>query len=270
MRTFAAGRALRQDTLVLCYHSVSERWPELLAVQPRRFEAQVSWLLNRGWAATTFTEAVVSPPARKTLAITFDDGFASVFRLAGPILRRLRVPGTVFVPTEFPDSGRPLAWPHIDRWLGTPHETELAPASWAELAALADAGWEIGSHTVTHPRLGELEPDRLEVELRSSKAEIEDRLGGRCHAIAYPYGDVNERVASAAEEAGYEAGGVLLPARHGRDRLRYPRVFVSSAEGNELRRRHLSRSFRWLQSTAVWPDLEGSLRRPTRIGHARL
>lgn len=240
------------DTLVLCYHAVSDGWPDVIAVEPTRLEGQVTRLLARGWQATTFTEAVLRPPAPKTLAITFDDGFRSVVRLAAPILQRLGATATVFVPTEFPDSGRPLAWPQIDRWLGTSHERELEPASWADLAALADVGWEIGSHSVTHPFLGNLAPHRLEAELRLSREEIERRIG-RCSSIAYPYGDVNERVAQLAAESGYDAGAALLPLRHGGDPLRYPRVFVSSREGDARHRLHLRRPVRWLQSTGVWP-----------------
>jgi peptidoglycan/xylan/chitin deacetylase (PgdA/CDA1 family) len=246
---------------VLCYHAVSSGWPELIAIDPARLQAQVERLLRRGWLATTFTEAVIAPPARKTLSVTFDDAFLSTCQLAAPILGRLGVPATIFVPTAFPSSGRPLSWAHIDRWLGTPYESELEPASWEDLAALRDAGWEIGSHSASHPHLTELAPEDLDAQLRSSKAEIEHRIGERCRSIAYPYGDVDDRVAGAAKASGYEAGAAVLPVRHGHDRLRFPRVLISSSESEALQRLHQRRPVRWLQSSPIWPGVQRSLTR---------
>ena len=247
--------------LVLCYHAVSERWPEVTAIEPERLETQVRRLLRHGWKATTFTEAVLAPPAPRTLAITFDDAFRSVYRFAAPILERLGVVATMFVPAAFPESGRALDWPNIGRWIGTTHERELEPASWAELAALGAAGWEIGSHTSSHARLPDLAPGTLDEELRGSKAEIERRVGRPCRSIAFPYGDVDQRIASAAAAAGYEAGAALLPVRHEHDLMRFPRVFISRDEGDLLHRLHLRRSVRWWQSTAVWPLVQRSLTR---------
>jgi peptidoglycan/xylan/chitin deacetylase (PgdA/CDA1 family) len=258
MAPAAIGPTRGRDLLVLCYHAVSSNWPELVAIEPAKLQAQVERLLRRGWTPTTFTEAMVAPPGRKTLAVTFDDAFLSTVRLAAPVLDRLGVPATIFVPTAFPDSGRPLSWPHLDRWLNTPYEPELESASWAGLTSLREAGWEIGSHTVSHPRLTELGAADLDSELRDSKAEIERHVGERCRSIAYPYGDVDDRVARAAQACGYEAGAALLPGRHSHDRLRFPRVFIPSREPDVLHRLHLRRTVRRLQSRAIWPGAQGS------------
>ena len=88
------------DTLVLCYHGISERWPsDELAVSPATLGRQVELLLERGYRGVTFADAVRGS-AGKLMAVTFDDAFHSVLALARPILDRLGVPGTVFVPTE--------------------------------------------------------------------------------------------------------------------------------------------------------------------------
>ena len=79
------------DRLVLCYHAVSPTWPADLSVTPANFERQLQILLGRGYRPVTFTEAVQSPTASRVVAITFDDGFASVHANAWPILRRLGV-----------------------------------------------------------------------------------------------------------------------------------------------------------------------------------
>ena len=259
--------ARHRDILVLCYHAVSADWQDLIALGPSRLGAQISHLLERGWQATTFTRAVTSAPADRTLAITFDDAFRSTYRLALPVLRRLGVPATMFVPTAFPDAG-PLSFPHLDRWIGSSHEPELEPASWQELAELRAAGWEIGSHSVSHPRLTQLSNEHVRAELRDSKAEIERRLGAGCEAIAYPYGDVDQRVADAARVAGYVAGGALLPMRRCDDPLRTPRLVVSSNDGKFHHRLRLTRPVRALQGSAAWPliDSVGRISSSARSG----
>ena len=96
------------------------------------------------------------------LAVTFDDAYRSVIELAFPILSRLGLVGTVFVPTRFAGGEEPMSWPGIDQWVGGPHERELVPMSWEELGRLAEAGWEIGSPHVSHPRLTQVADDSFQ------------------------------------------------------------------------------------------------------------
>ena len=249
------------DVLVLCYHAVSERWPADLAVTPGALEQQLADLLSRGYAGATFREAMEAPPARKTVAVTFDDAYRSVAELAFPILARLGLPATVFVPTDFPVAGRPMAWPGIDGWLGGPHEEELVGLSWTELEGLADAGWEVGSHTCSHPRLTQLDGTALHGELRESRAECETRLGRPCLSLAYPYGDVDARVVAAAGEAGYRFAAGLPEGRYVRSPLAWPRVGIYQADSLGRFRRQTSPWTRRLK--AVSPGLA------TGLGSAR-
>jgi len=189
------------DVLVLCYHAVSERWPADLSITPRALEEQLELLVRRGYRGATFTDAVTSPPDGKVLAITFDDAYRSVLELGLPILERLGLPGSVFVPTDYAGSERPMSWPGIEQWCEGEFERELVPMSWEELGGLAGRGWEVGSHTCSHPHLTELDDSELDDELRGSKAVCEDRLGRRCESIAYPYGDHDLRVATHRSEA---------------------------------------------------------------------
>ncbi len=78
--------------------------------------------------------------------------------------------------------------------------------SWDEVRALANAGFDIGSHTVSHPILSRLSPDDLRTELRDSRTVIQERTGSRCTSLAYPGGrlrDVTEAVLEATADAGY-------------------------------------------------------------------
>jgi peptidoglycan/xylan/chitin deacetylase (PgdA/CDA1 family) len=247
------------DVLVLCYHGVSDRWPDDLAVRPESLRRQVAYALERGYEATTFTRAVTDAPSSRTVAVTFDDGYRSVVANGFPVLAQLCVPATLFVPTARIATETPMSWPGIDHWLETPYRDELVGASWDELAALAAAGWEIGSHSHTHPHLTELDDTALAAELEASLAAIEGRLGISCRSIAYPYGDVDERVVRAVGRAGYEAAAALPVGRFERRPrpLLWPRLMIPRGESDAAFRRHTSQTMRRLRSSGAWGGVSG-------------
>jgi peptidoglycan/xylan/chitin deacetylase (PgdA/CDA1 family) len=234
--TIRDGRA--HSILVLGYHAVSETWPAALAVTPSQLRRQLEWVLERGYRGSAFHDAVTARPEHPTLVVTFDDAYASVLELAFPILSSLDLPATVFAVTDFADQDRPLDWPGIDHWRGGRHEPELRGLGWGELAELADNGWEIGSHTCTHPRLTRVSDEELARELRESREACERALGRPCRSLAYPYGDFDARVTSAAEEAGYAAAAIEGLARP-RD-LAWPRVGVYRENSMRLFRLKIS------------------------------
>jgi peptidoglycan/xylan/chitin deacetylase (PgdA/CDA1 family) len=246
------------DTLVLCYHAVSERWPADLAVTPAQLHAQLSHLLRRGYAGATFTAAVSDPRADKTLAVTFDDAYASVLDLAFPVLERLGLPGTVYVPTAWAGSDRPMSWPGIDQWTGGPWEDELRPLSWDQIRHLAEAGWEVGSHTRTHPLLTRLDDARLAGELADSRHDCESALGRPCSSVAYPYGDVDDRVVAAALRAGYRAGAALPARAHRPQPLQWPRLAISREDSPARFRRQTRPLTRRLLASRAGPLAERS------------
>lgn len=197
------------EPLVLCYHALSPGWKASLSVTPDDFERQIAYLVKGGWRAVTFVEAATKPCPRRTVAITFDDAFASIKRYAMPILAGYGVPATVFAPTAYMNGGGQLAWLGTSHWLQTPDAPELAAMDWTDLQQLSDLGWEIASHTSTHPHLTQLDDDTLFHELETSRSVVSERLGRPCKTIAYPYGEADERVARCAERAGYVAGAIL-------------------------------------------------------------
>jgi peptidoglycan/xylan/chitin deacetylase (PgdA/CDA1 family) len=238
------------DVLVLGYHGISDRWPAVTAVTPAAFGEHMRSLAARGYRGATFRQSIAAGRRGKVVAVTFDDAHRSVFEHAWPVLRELGWPATVFVPTEHATLQTPMGWAGNEEWVGGPWEHELACMTWEELCQLADAGWEVGSHTRTHPRLTRISPEELHVELEESRAEVERRVGRLCDTVAYPYGDVDDVVAAAASAAGYRAGagapaGLEEPVRP----MRWPRVMLD--------RTHVGRRFalrtdarvRWLART---------------------
>ena len=255
------------DVLVICYHGVSARWPSSLAITPEQLEQQLRFLVRRGYRGATFEQAVLSPSAARTLAVTFDDGYRSVLTQALPVLDSLGLPGTVFVVTDFVGQDRAMSWPGIEEWVGTPHEDELVSLSWEELRLLRDAGWEVGSHTRSHPRLSRLHDSTLRRELHESRIASEERLGG-CTTLALPYGDGDDRVLAGAEAAGYAAvGGLPAP---GVPTAGWPRVGVYPPDSLPRFRVKVARPVRRVREGRLLRPLEALLRgRPQTAGHER-
>jgi peptidoglycan/xylan/chitin deacetylase (PgdA/CDA1 family) len=243
------------EVMVLCYHAVSPTWEASLSVTPERLERQLTRLVIGGWRGVTFREAVLGRVDGPALVVSFDDAFASVHRLAFPVLASLGLAGTVFAPSAFMPTGAPLSWPGVDHWLSGPHADEMTAMTWTQLGELQDAGWEIGSHTVTHPHLTALDDRGLEAELSESREAITRALG-RCETIAYPYGDVDARVAAAAQRCGYTAGAALARALTVRGPYLWPRIGIYHLDSAWRFALKTSRGLRRARATRWWPTEE--------------
>ena len=248
------------DVLALGYHGISASWPAETTVTPERLEAQLTHLVAQGYRGATFSDALTAPPAARTVAVTFDDAHRSVLELALPIMSRLRLVGTVFVPTAYADGGL-MSWPGIAQWMGGPHEPELRCMTWDELRSLAELGWEIGSHTRSHPHLTDLDGPALAAELRESREECEDALGRPCRSLAYPYSDFDDRVVRAALETGYHFAATIPRAVQPPLPLRWPRIGVYSHNSDRRFRLRVSQRLRVARGSSAWRALNGARHR---------
>jgi peptidoglycan/xylan/chitin deacetylase (PgdA/CDA1 family) len=224
------------DLIILCYHAVSDTWPSVGAIETRQLNRQIGSLLRRGYRPLTLSAALAADPGERRLAVTFDDAFQSVIERGLPVLERLGVPATLFVPTDFANEAAPMTWSTLSRWVGTSHEDELRCMSWDGVRSLAVLGWEIGSHTCSHPALAAVERADAEIELRRSKEVCEAELGLACRSLAYPFGSYDATVVELAREAGY-ASAVTLGERLLEARCR--------SRPLELSREGIYRSTRW-------------------------
>lgn len=247
------------DALVLCYHAVSETWPADLSIAPDRLRAHLQHLAGKGYRGVTFSGLVSGAPTGKVVAVTFDDGYRSVVDLAAPILAELGWPGTLFVPTDHIGSEQPMAWPGIEQWLGTEHEHELMPMGWDEVRKLRDGGWEIGSHTCTHPKLTQIPAERLERELAESRRICAEELGA-CESIAYPYGDHDAGVIAVTAAAGYAAAATLPDGAPRPAPLAWPRIGIYNSDDLRAFRPKVSPAIRRARGSAAWPLAANGLR----------
>ena len=190
------------------------------------------------------------------MVVTFDDAHRSVLEGARPVLDELGLPGTVFVPTDYADTDRLMGWSGYDHWLGTEHEHELRCLSWPELRGLADAGWEVASHTCSHPRLTTLDDTTLERELVASRQTCEARLGRPVVSLAYPYSDEDDRVVEATRRAGYGLAVTVADGYAAPLPLRWPRINVAHDDTPERLRLRVARRRGALRDAAAGQTLE--------------
>jgi peptidoglycan/xylan/chitin deacetylase (PgdA/CDA1 family) len=187
---------------VLMYHSVPATapvTPDEHAVPVAELEEQLGMLTEQGWRLTGLTEALElrrADVAARVIGVTFDDGFLD-FRNAFDVLVRLGARATMYVPTGDVGLRGPAA------------AGKGARLSWSELADVAAAGVEIGSHSVNHRMMDVLSAPELEAEIVGSKHAIEDNLGSPVHSFCYPHGYAGRRVERAVAAAGYSNGCIV-------------------------------------------------------------
>ncbi len=196
----AAGTlAGRRYPFVLCYHGVGPISaggdPLRLFVSRDVFSRHLDVIQRRGYellAMSDLWKLVRSGDgATRRASITFDDGLVRTAHEGVSVMLERGIPCSMFVSTGL------LGKPHPDL-----NGAMIMTA--AEVVELAEAGVEIGAHSVDHVRLDELEyADALD-QLRRSRAVLEDLLGKPVTSMAYPYGRASERTIRAASEAGYE------------------------------------------------------------------
>jgi peptidoglycan/xylan/chitin deacetylase (PgdA/CDA1 family) len=220
------GLPRRERGLVLCYHAISDEWPDPLAVTPRAFSNQVRSLVQRGFRGAPLDEVVEG--RSRLLHVTFDDAFRNI-EVGLQELERLGVPATVFVCSGLAEGGRRLDVPELQERSRLHHEA-TETMDWTMLRAIRARGFDIGSHTISHPHLTRLSAEQLETELAGSRRSIEEVMQEPCRLLAYPYGESDARVRRAAEAAGYAAAFSLRRAGVA-DRFGLPRVDIYRGDG---------------------------------------
>lgn len=170
-------------------------------------------------------------PDDNQLILTFDDGHEGIYTHLFPLLRRYRIPATVYVPTAYVEEQRPFDWGGYRR---LPEAHRPRPMTWAQIRELMASGLvSIGAHTHSHADLSQASPEQVQHELGTSDALMDLRLGTRPRHFAYPNGRTSPAAGRLVAGA-YETAVVIGSARnaHGAiDLHALRRVPVSAHEG---------------------------------------
>ena len=184
---------------IFMYHSVSRLAsdPNMICTSPERFEKQMLFLKQRGFQGVSVSELMrkaMAGRARKLVGLTFDDAYKDFLTTAMPTLERLDFRATVFVVAGLVEND----WEHAH-----PPRPSLDLLGFEELSAVREHGIEIGSHSMTHPKLPEVEPERLEREVNDSRRVLSEALDEAIEGFCYPYGSVDLAALQSVRRAGY-------------------------------------------------------------------
>ena len=229
-RAAAAG-----DAVILCYHRFGPTVADSMTTRTSVFEEQLARLRAEGYQIVPL-DAVVdglagrAPLPEKAVAITIDDAHATVYSDVLPIIRRERLPVTLFV---YPSAVSNASY----------------AMTWEQLREMKDTGLvSIHSHTWWHPNF-KTERKRLDdaayaklvkLQLEKPRAVLKQRLGADADVLAWPFGIHDPELEAAAAAAGYRASLALgeRRARSTDPAQALPRFMIVDAVGvNGLARR---------------------------------
>jgi biofilm PGA synthesis lipoprotein PgaB len=193
---------LLQAAVVLQYHHVDTATPASTSTSPERFAMHLDYLEGAGFEVVPL-QALVDrlrknqPLPDRAAAITFDDGYLSIYEKAWPLLKTRGWPFTIFINTEPHDQRRPLFM------------------SWDQLRELHEAGATVANHTVSHPYLLRRQPGQDEAqwnawirsEIVNAQQRIEEEIGEAPLLFAYPFGEFDNTVLNIVGELGFAGFG---------------------------------------------------------------
>lgn len=204
---------------VLYYHSVlpdSEvTTRNEVTISPENLKTQLQLVKDLGYTTLTMSELndyIINNKEipKKSILITFDDGYADNYVHAFPILKELDMKATIFVISSGIDGGYYM--------------------SSDQLKDMVNYGIDIESHTVNHVHLDTLSYEEQLKELKDSKATIEKVTNKEVLSIAFPFGDYNEDTLKAVTEAGYSIAFTTNRGLANRtdNKIALDRIYVSS------------------------------------------
>jgi poly-beta-1,6-N-acetyl-D-glucosamine N-deacetylase len=187
----SAARAA-DSAVVFMYHRFGEATFPTTNIRLDQFEAHIQELTSGRYTVLPLPEIARalregrSLPDR-TMGLTADDAYLSIYTEAFPRLKKAGLPFTLFVATEPID--------HRVKGMMT----------WDQIREMAAAGVEIGGHSVNHPHMPLLDPERQRREIEESNRRFEAELGKKPALFAYPYGEADGSALSLARESGAAA-----------------------------------------------------------------
>lgn len=194
MRIIKQSMSTADSLTILTFHSL-DNGTSVTSFPVRVFRRGMIRLYENGYRTLSLVEAADCLRQGKlfpdrSLVITFDDGYKTVYDEAFPVLQRYGMSATVFLTLGEKRAAKPDD--RLPPFEGRPM------LSWNEIREMQEWGIHFGAHTLTHPDLTRLPPDRVETEICESKKIIEDALGDSVACFAYPYGlydDLSLRIA---------------------------------------------------------------------------
>lgn len=218
---------------ILLYHRLGPVSPDEMTVTTPVFEAQLKLIQERGYQVIPLAQLLAAlgdsslPMPERAVVVTVDDGHRTVHSDMFPLIRRLKIPVTLFI--------YPSAISNADYAL-----------TWAQLAEMKASGLvDVQSHTYWHPNFN-VERKRLapaayekfvQDQFVKSKAALEQRVGGKVDLLAWPFGIHDDQLERWAQAAGYVAAFTIerRPVTRSDRMMALPRFIVTDFDrGNRF------------------------------------
>lgn len=231
----------RSRAVVLYYHRVGgcDVWTK----PTEDFRSELAYLKSR-YQCISFQElceriGADKPMRRRSVVITFDDGYRDNFTQAVPVLKDAGMTATFFVATGFIETKR--EFPHDLRALEGGHVEALnfPKLTWDDLRSMEADGFEIGSHTINHINMGSADKATIESEVEDSLAALNRELGEKPRAFSFPWGkpqDMCEYAIEVAKRANYYSAVAAYGGANtrGADLFNIRRIDVGNGELSKL------------------------------------
>jgi peptidoglycan/xylan/chitin deacetylase (PgdA/CDA1 family) len=202
---------------ILLYHKIAklpEPRDDLWNVPPELFRKHMDYIAKKGFNVISLHQVMSCIKEgqefpEKSLVITFDDGYESIYRNAYPLFKKYKFPAAIFLACDSIDSWRTFYRDEALLKKRPEIADEVKFLSWEQIREMHESGLiTIGSHTMSHPRLGTLPKEQIEYEVGQSKRVIEEKLNDKISFFAYPfglkhYGDISNKTTEVLRKKGY-------------------------------------------------------------------
>lgn len=196
-----------------------------LAVHVDDFKLHMEILQRLGYCSITFRDYLLFKEnklnlPKKPIILTFDDGYESIYKEVYPIMENYGMTGVIFV----------LGDKEIKYSIWDFPNTEPQPLlNEQQIIELHEAGFEIGSHSLTHPDLTTLSREKAWDEISRSRMLLEILIGAPVYSFAYTYGKSNPLIKELVREAGYKiaCGTYSGPPVINKDHYEIRRILIS-------------------------------------------
>lgn len=193
LSTMAVHARASDSAVIFMYHRFGEDEYPSTSIKLEQFEAHLAELKSGDYNVMALPDIIKALEngttlPDKTIALTIDDAYLSVYENAWPRLKELGLPFTLFIATDPVDQG-------IQGYM-----------SWMQIRELSKNGVTIGSQTASHLHMAAADYLTNQRELEKSNARFKEKLGTRPTLIAYPYGEVSQSVEKLAQASGFVAG----------------------------------------------------------------
>ena len=227
---------------ILLYHSISNQKDKDdygLRVSVNNFREQLCYLSQEGYEVTFLSEITQKMKNNpKIAAITFDDGYSDNLKIAAPLLKKYKMPATLFVSTAYLKGEQPIS-NYWDKW------DHLLPE---HLKALVELGFEIGSHSHLHKKLNDFDDNELEHQLKKSRDILEKIVGTKVEFCSYPHGIFNDKIKAAVRKSGYQAAcsSIMGVNNSNADLFELRRIEIDSTDSINEFKNKLDGDYNWL------------------------